>query len=150
MFPSFCEIGTGSSPGVGEPPHSVLVNSTVLPSVSPPHSVRVLLQLARLPRTRSNHVQITKIISKANEDQREKDWAKGLSQGLGQGSHLRPQLHFFARGGGANARLPGARLLRGAASSHKKMKLGPEVGPLTQPLAQPLGPTLFSLIFVGF
>ena len=91
-FPSFCEIGTGSSPGVGEPlPHSVLVNSTVLPSVSPPpHSVRVLLQLARLPRTRSNHVQITKIISKANEDQREKGWAKGLSQGLGQGSHLRP------------------------------------------------------------
>ena len=30
------------------------------------------------------------------------------------------------------------------------MKLGPEVGPLAQPLAQPLGPTLFSLICLGF
>ena len=84
----------------------------VMPVLRSRSTVKVLLQLARLPRTRSNHVQIIKIISKANEDQREKDWAKGLTHGLGQGSHLRPQLHFLCEEAAPlRRRAPGRRAL---------------------------------------
>ena len=118
---------TGSSPGVGDPPPFSTSTVAVGPAAQNPFK----------------SCQITKIISKANEDQREKDWAKGLSQGLGQGSHLRPLA--WPRAPPHTPSYLESYILSGGALGQ-----GPEVGPLTQPLAQPLDPTLFSLIFVGF
>ena len=144
-FPSFCEIGTGSSPGVGGPPsHSVLVNSTVLPSVVPPRpfstSTVTVGPAAQNPfKSRPNHQN--------NIKSQRRSKRKGLGQGAEPrvGSRVPPQ----ALGRGPP---PSGCRTQGKEECGGRMALGqgPEVGPLAQPLAQPLGPILFSLIFVGF